>query len=286
MEGWIEQDNRDALLKLHRNAQRLLKPLKVLNPYSNQLTFLSDRTRTRRDHEKYLTLIDVIALLHQFQRPVKNKEDGAELKEYVEVSLADIELANKVADDVFGHSLDDMPPQTRRLLLLIYEMVKRDCQEEELEQSDYRFTRRQVREYSKWGNTQLKVHLTRLEELEYLIFTGGGGRGNLKKYQLLYDGRGQDGERFLPGLLNVNKLKDCDYDKKKSGGKSGKSGQSRAKVGVKSAGSRGPRFSLEASEKGQKKEELRESLEKGLITGLDKNRPYLHGRNGTHAGGH
>ena len=40
----------------------------MVNPYANRLTFLDDRTRTRRDHEKYLTLIDTIALLHQYQR--------------------------------------------------------------------------------------------------------------------------------------------------------------------------------------------------------------------------
>ena len=59
------------MLKLHRNAQRLLKPVFVANPYARELTFLDSQTRTRRDHVKYLTLIRTIALLHQYQRPVK-----------------------------------------------------------------------------------------------------------------------------------------------------------------------------------------------------------------------
>ena len=42
-----------------------------------QLTFLNDRTRTRRDHEKYLTLIDTIAFLHQYQRPLKTGPGAA-----------------------------------------------------------------------------------------------------------------------------------------------------------------------------------------------------------------
>ena len=61
---------------LHRNAQRLLRPLTVVNPYADRLSFLSDKTRTRRDHEKYLTLIDTIALLHQYQRAVKKVHDA------------------------------------------------------------------------------------------------------------------------------------------------------------------------------------------------------------------
>src|SRR5208337_2398323 len=71
LQGLQAKHEKQSLISLHQNAQRLLKPLAVVNPYADQLTFLSDKTRTRRDHEKYLTLIDAIALLHQHQRPVK-----------------------------------------------------------------------------------------------------------------------------------------------------------------------------------------------------------------------
>ena len=53
---------------MHQNAQRLLRPLDVLNPYARWLSFPDQTTRLRRDHEKYLTLIDTIALLHQHHR--------------------------------------------------------------------------------------------------------------------------------------------------------------------------------------------------------------------------
>ena len=48
-----------------------LAPAARHEPLRPALTFLDDRTRTRRDHEKYLTLIDTIAFLHQYQRPLK-----------------------------------------------------------------------------------------------------------------------------------------------------------------------------------------------------------------------
>jgi DNA primase len=63
LQGLLARRDRDAVLKLHRDAQRLLRPLLVANPYAPGLTFLDDRTRTRRDHTKYLTLIRAIALL-------------------------------------------------------------------------------------------------------------------------------------------------------------------------------------------------------------------------------
>ena len=66
----------------------------MVNPYAHRLTFLDDRTRTRRDHEKYLTLIDAIALLHQHQRVVRTAEQDGQQIEYIEATLEDIALAN------------------------------------------------------------------------------------------------------------------------------------------------------------------------------------------------
>jgi DNA primase catalytic core len=97
---------RDRLVKRHQNAQRLLEPLAVVNPYADRLTFLNDRTRTRRDHEKYLTLIDVIALLQQHQRPIRSVRHGEGEIRYVEVQLGDIALANQLAHEVLGRTLD------------------------------------------------------------------------------------------------------------------------------------------------------------------------------------
>ena len=48
----------------------------------------------------------------------------------------------------------------------------------------YRFTRRTVREYTQWGDTQLRQHLKRLEEMEYLLVRRGGNQGQLVVYQL------------------------------------------------------------------------------------------------------
>ena len=57
LEGLLARREREAILAVHRNAQRLLKPVFVANPYARELTFLDAQTRTRRDHMKYLTLI-------------------------------------------------------------------------------------------------------------------------------------------------------------------------------------------------------------------------------------
>jgi DNA primase catalytic core len=144
LEGLRAKQARGRLMRVHQNAQRLLRPLAVLNPYADQLTFLSDKTRTRRDHEKYLTLIDTIALLHQHQRPVQTMLDDGEVVEYVEATVDDIARANVIAHEVLGRSLDELPPQTRRLLAAIVEHVRGQMRAQALAQSAVRFTRKQV----------------------------------------------------------------------------------------------------------------------------------------------
>jgi len=51
LDGLLAKREKDALITLHQNAQRLLRPLDVLNPYAQFLTFPDQTTRLRRDHE-------------------------------------------------------------------------------------------------------------------------------------------------------------------------------------------------------------------------------------------
>ena len=245
LQGLQARLDKDRIIQLHRNAQRLLKPLAVINPYADQLTFLDDKTRTRRDHEKYLTLIDSIALLHQYQRPVKSATHQNETLTYIEVTLDDIAMANRLAHEVLGKTLDELPPQTRKLLKLIQQMVQRDCQAQGIEQRDYRFSRRQVRDATGWGNTQLKLHCRRLEDMEYLLIHKGG-RGQTFEYELLYSSDMNDDQAQLMGLIDVARLgktepsqmsatQNYDYDANWSGVNDQKSGPGRPQVGGMSA---------------------------------------------------
>ena len=216
VEGLLRRQDRNAILTVHRNAQRLLKPVPVVNPYAPGLTFQDSQTRTRRDHMKYLTLIRSVALLHQHQRPHKTVEHRGRTVEYIEVALADIAMANRLAHEVLGRSLDELPPQTRRLLLAVDEMVTAECERQKMERSDYRFSRRDVREATGWGDTQLKTHLHRLEELEYLLIHRGG-RGQSIVYELVFTRPKDGGKPVLGGLIDVEKLSKNGYDGKKSG---------------------------------------------------------------------
>jgi DNA primase catalytic core len=211
LEGLWASEDREEIYRRHHNAQRLLRPLHVVNPFVRELTFLDDRTRTRRDHTKYLTLIEAIALLHQYQRPVKTDTRHGKTKKYIEASLADVALANRLASEVLGRSLDELPPQTRRLLLLLDEMVKKETERLKIERCDVRFSRRDVRRFTGWTDFQARVHLDRLVSLEYAL-VHRGGRGQSFVYELLYDGQGKEGELFVIGLADVSALSGASKD--------------------------------------------------------------------------
>jgi len=123
-----------------QNAQRLLKPWKIANPYAKHLTFTSGRTRTRRDHEKYLTLIDSIKM-----------------------------------------------------------------GEGQMDQRSALFSRKELREQTGWSETQTRLHLERLEQMEY-VHRRSGKQGSLCRYELLTDANEPKGSWHV-GLIDVAKLK-------------------------------------------------------------------------------
>jgi len=202
LDGLLAKATSDAVLAAHRAAQALLRPLAVVNPFAEQLTFASDRVRLRRDHAKYLALIDSIALLHQYQRPIRSVTHAGKVIEYVEVTAADIALANRLAHEVLGRSLDELPPPTRRVLSQAIDYVQARAVAQRIERSAVRFTRRELREAIALSEKQLRVHLDRLVELEYVL-AHAGRNGQRFVYELAFDGDAMSDAPQVIGLAAV-----------------------------------------------------------------------------------
>lgn len=247
LDGLARRAERDRVVALHRDAQRLLEPLAVVNPYAGRLTFADARTRTRRDHGKYLNLIAAVTLLHQHQRTRKTATINGQSVAYVESTVADIEVANRLAHAVLGQSLDELAPQTRRLLRAIHQHVVAQAGELAVDASLVRFTRRQLREAIGWGDTQLKVHLARLVDLELLhVHRAESGAFT---YELSWRPPATDDHpvvddthgRFLVGLTDPATLTEdqsSTYDGTRSGSEGARSGAGRPLVGGWSAAGR------------------------------------------------
>ena len=216
LQGQDCDSQRETITRLHQNAQRLLESIPVVIPWAERLQFRHDQTRMRRDHAKYLSLIASITLLHQHQRQKKTRQLAGETIVYLEAALEDVLLANRLASEIMGQSLDELLPQTRQLLELLVEYVNQRLALEKKPASLVRFTQRELRESLGWGDFQLRRHLARLVELEYVLAYRTGAR-NQREYRLLYEGQGADGngadgqgadgqKKFVLGLVNPSLL--------------------------------------------------------------------------------
>ncbi len=245
LNGLLADQDRDRVVHLHQNAQRLLDALPVVIPMAEQLTFSDGRTRTRRDHPKYLALISAVALLHQHQRPRRTVVHDSREVTYIEATMGDVEAANVLAVAVLGQSLDELPPQTRRLLELLDATVTRLAAHDQVDRGMVRFTRRKLREELGWGDTQLKVHLGRLVDLE-LVSAHRVEHGQFL-YELAWNSTViGDGGRFIVGLSSPNQPQlpidqpleepaTHAYDANRSGQNGVRSGSGRGPVGGWSA---------------------------------------------------
>jgi DNA-binding transcriptional ArsR family regulator len=158
----------DAIVRRHWNAQRLLAPAPVVIPYADRLTFPSAWMRTRRDHARFLNLVEVSAFLHQHQRERKG--------EAIVASLEDYAIAYALAGQVLQESLSDVKKPLREAFERIRDLSLN---------SDGSVSRREIREALALPDSTVRRWLTDLVELDYLEAEASkGGQGKSARYRL------------------------------------------------------------------------------------------------------
>jgi len=207
--GQLERAVAEQVRRLHHHAQRLLRPVGVVNPYHDELSYPTDRLILRREQQKYLALINAIALLHQHQREIKRavSEQAGEVEiEYVEVTLNDIALANELAQAILSRSLDELSPPVRGMLGEIRRLYEERAGALGVEIERVQLSRREIREATGWSDWQVRVYCRQLVELEYLYLVSGAN-GKRFVYELACDAAETEGRVLLRGLLDVEQLK-------------------------------------------------------------------------------
>jgi hypothetical protein len=166
LDGLVARAVSAEVMVLHANAQRLLSPVAVVNPHAPSLSFSDKATRARRDNAKYLGLVRAVALAHQHQRERKQVVVGGKTVTYIEATEADVAAVDRLCASVLGTTADEMSPATRRLLQALGAFVA--------ERGHPGFTRKELRDATGLGDSQLKVHLARLVDLEHLTVARAG----------------------------------------------------------------------------------------------------------------
>ncbi|MGH3087521.1 MAG: DNA primase, partial [Rubrobacteraceae bacterium] len=172
LEGRARASEREAIVRCHHTAQRLLEPVGVVIPFVPFISFPRGWLRTRRDHMRFLNLIETIAFLHQHQREKKRDAEG---RLFIEATIGDYGRAYSLAAELLGHTLSDLKPPAAELLASVKSLLSR-------KQGDTA-TRREIREATGLPDHRVIALLAELVALEYLEAVVGS-QGKAFRYRL------------------------------------------------------------------------------------------------------
>jgi hypothetical protein len=172
-------DDRNTIIRIHQNAQRVLRPLKVIIPYADQIEFPLSWLRVRRDHERFLSLIEASAFLHQYQRSVRSTDN----QQYIEATADDYRITYDLARDILQSSLCELTRHSRDVHDAVRKQIKIISDKQDIHAEKVTFGRRDVRDWTGLSDAIVRRCMDELYTMEYVCGrrSGQGGRIN---YQL------------------------------------------------------------------------------------------------------
>ena len=177
LDGEKTLKQRDRYLKKHRDMQKVLDPsIMVVNPHLHIVT---------RKQEQYLRLIYNIAFLRQHSREKKQAEDRfGNIFTYIEANRNDVTTANEIADYVFQFARGDLTKRLFDAYQSIEGHCRRQVKEKRISLNEYKFSRREIRENTRWDPTTARRLFDELENLEYIRRVRGDKQGTQFLYRL------------------------------------------------------------------------------------------------------
>lgn len=183
----VDTDEQEKYRYLLQNIQRVLAPIKVVNPFAPSLALPQTVTAQLRTMNIYLSLIEAITFLNQFRRPVQKDKDGLK---YIESTQEDVEWANKLIREILLAKSDDVSPFVRTF----FEGLKKHIKKGES------FTTKELKSHFRMASPTLSRYLKELLNKEYIVASGNRYKG--LQYSLRED---QDYTRIQAEIKNFGK---------------------------------------------------------------------------------
>lgn len=199
LEGWNNEKEKQKIIRIHQNAQRLLKQVKIIIPFTHLIDFPVKWLRVRRDHDRFLSLIEAVTFLYQFQREQKQTIQG---DAYIEATMEDYKNAYELAQNVLVYSLQDLSKPAADFYSSLKNIIKIKSKASGVKSFEYKFTRREIREETSLPDHQIRRILDELVDMEY-VNRIGGSQGKKVYYTLPENGSVCD---VLAGLTKPEDL--------------------------------------------------------------------------------
>ena len=160
--------------ELLQNVQRILKPIKVINPFAEYLELPQSVFKPRRTNSHYLQFIEAITFYKQHQREKQYNEETGE--EFIETEIEDIEEANELITEVLLRKSDTITGATRNYLERLKNYLKANNQTT--------FTNAEIRRNLRVKETTLRRYNKQLLAEDY-IRKIKGKKGQLYHYEII-----------------------------------------------------------------------------------------------------
>ena len=191
--GKVNTEQEHKAKELLKNVQRILKPIKVINPFAEHLQLPKSVFKPRRTNSHYLQFIEAITFYKQYQRIKKYDETTGE--EFIETTIEDIEEANELIIDVLLRKSDTITGATRNHLESLKEYLKANNQ--------ITFTSSEVRRKLRLKESTLRNYNKQLL-LEGYIKKVKAEKGKMYHYEII------DIDEYTNLKSQINKsLQDC-----------------------------------------------------------------------------
>ncbi|MFL0095020.1 hypothetical protein [Tenacibaculum maritimum] len=168
-----EQDEIDSR-ELLKDVQRVLKSIKVINPFAEHLELPQSVFKPRRTNSHYLQFIEAITFYKQYQREQQvNKETG---EVFIETTIEDIEEANEIITEMLLRKSDTISGACRNYL----EKLKRYL----FIENQTTYTSTEIRRNLRIKETTLRRYHSQLIEEGY-IKKVKGKKGQMYHYEVV-----------------------------------------------------------------------------------------------------
>ena len=172
--GKVDREEENKAAELMRNCQRILEPIKIINPYAELLQIPEEVLKPRRTNNHYLQFIEVITYYHQFQREQKVNQSTGEV--FIETTLEDIAEANKLLKEILLRKSDELTGACRNYLESVKSYLEQEGKKE--------FTNREIRKALKVNpSNQKRYNLSLITN--YYIKKIEGKKGSVYNYQIV-----------------------------------------------------------------------------------------------------
>ncbi len=171
--GKVNRDQEFIAARFLRDVQRILQPIKVINPYAEFLELPQSVFKPRRTNSHYLQFIEAITFYCQWQRPKKYDEQSGE--EYIETTIEDIEAANDLIKEVLLRKSDILNGACRNFFEMLKGYLKANTQTT--------FTNKEIRHVLRINPSNQKRYMIQLQEAG-LIQKAKGNKRNGYLYEV------------------------------------------------------------------------------------------------------